>query len=123
VSKNAAGVLLLATIVSITTPAAGEDDFPIVGSYWRDIACQGSGKDRPDLLVRVTHERIESTMGVCTILNRKRAGKTFQLHLECKLPGGQSVLGDVTFTPRDGNTVDFEDQDHTSDATLHKCAG
>ena len=119
--RIASGVLLAALVV-VATPAAGEDDFPIVGTYWRDNPCQGNGASRADLLVRITQQQIESDMGVCRILNRKRAGKAFLIHVECKIAGGALVLGDVTFTMRDGTTLDFEDQDHTSDATLYKCS-
>jgi hypothetical protein len=115
------GCTLLLLAVAFANPAAAEDDFPIVGSYTRDIACNGNGSDRPDLLVRIGREQIESHMGVCRILNRKRADNVFHVHVECRMFGDQPVLGDVTFTVRDSTTLDFEDQDHTSDATLHRC--
>jgi hypothetical protein len=118
-----AGGVLLAAFVVVATPVAGEEDFPIVGTYWRDLACKGDGASRPDLLVRITPQQIQSDMGECRILNRKRTGKAFLVHVECKIAGGALVLGDVTFTMRDGTTLDFEDQDHTSDATLYKCSG
>ena len=75
-------------------------------------------------MVRITREQIESQMGVCRILDRRREGKTIMAHVACKVPGAeQPILGDVTFTIRDDTTLEFEDQDHTSDATLHKCTG
>jgi hypothetical protein len=114
---------LIAVILAISAPRA-EDGFPIVGTYTRDIACKGDGSDRPDLRVRITRDQIESQMGVCRILSRKREGKAYMAHVECKIPGAdQPILGEVTFTVRDDNTLEFEDQDHTSDATLHKCTG
>jgi hypothetical protein len=120
VSRITGGVLLTALAV-FAAPAAGEDDFPIVGTYWRDAVCKGDGSGRPDLQVRITRQQIDSDMGACRILNRKRAGKAYLIHVECKIAGGALVLGDVTFTMRDGTTLDFEDQDHTSDATLYRC--
>lgn len=102
-------------------PTVAEDDFPIVGTYMRDIACTGNGSHRPDLLVTITQQRIESPMGSCNILSRKRAGNAISAHVECKVSGDQLILGDVTFTIRDEKTLDFEDQDHTSDATLYRC--
>jgi hypothetical protein len=39
------------------------------------------------------------------------------------MAGEQVLLGDATFTIRDDRTIEFEDQDHTSDATLHRCTG
>lgn len=116
---------VLGAAIVIAASAAGalaEDEFPIAGTWLRDIACNGNGSHRPDLLVRITRQRIESSMGVCNILSRKRAGPALSLHVECRISGDQSILGDVTFTIRDERTVDFEDQDHTSDATLHRCS-
>lgn len=120
--KTACGApALIALLLLVTQPAGAEDDFPIVGTYMRDIACTGNGSDRPDLLVTITPKRIESPMGSCNILSRKRVGKAISAHVECKVSGDQMILGDVTFTIRDDKTLDFEDQDHTSDATLYRC--
>ena len=121
--RMARGTLALAALLLVSPAAVAEDDFPIVGTYLRDIVCTGNGSHRPDLLVTITQTRIESPMGSCNILSRKRAGKAISAHLECKVPGDQLILGDVTFTIRDDKTLDFEDQDHTSDATLHRCPG
>ena len=118
--------LCAAWIAILTAMASGlaEEDFPIVGSYTRDIACKGNGSDRPDLVVRITRDQIESQMGVCRILDRRREGKAIKAHVSCTVPGAeQPILGDVTFTIRDDNSLEFEDQDHTSDAILHKCTG
>jgi hypothetical protein len=121
VIRIARGAPALVALLLIAEPILAEDDFPIVGTYMRDIACAGNGSQRPDLLVTITHKQIESPMGVCNILSRKRVGKAISAHVECKVPGDQLILGDVTFTIRDEKTLDFEDQDHTSDATLHRC--
>ena len=32
------------------------------------------------------------------------------------------IQGDVTFTQREANVLDFDDQDHTSPAVLYRCA-
>jgi hypothetical protein len=122
VNRMARGALALVAIWLVNEPALAEDDFPIAGTYMRDIVCKGNGSHRPDLLVTITHQRIESPMGSCNILSRKRVGKAISAHVECKVPGDQLILGDVTFTIRDERTLDFEDQDHTSDATLYRCA-
>jgi hypothetical protein len=116
------GALVLIAIVA-TTLARAEDDFPITGTYLKDMACKGDGSQRPDLLVTITSKRIESSMGVCSILSRKRTGRAIAVQVECKVSGDQLILGDVTFTIRDENTVEFEDQDHTSDGMLHRCGG
>jgi hypothetical protein len=122
VFKIACGGLTLIAVLLINQAVVAEEDFPIVGTYMRDIVCTGNGSQRPDLLVTITPKRIESPMGSCNILSRKRAGQAISAHVECKVPGDQLILGDVTFTIRDEKTLDFEDQDHTSDATLHRCS-
>ena len=101
--------------------AAGDDDFPIVGVYAKDQICKGDGSDPAQTLVRITRKDIESNLGSCAILNKRREGKTISLQVECKAGGDQPVLADVTFTQHDDNTLDFDDQDHTSPAVLYKC--
>ena len=117
------GAACLAILLA-TANGLAEEDFPIVGTYTRDTACKGNGSDRPDLVVRITRDQIESQMGACRILERRRDGKAIKAHVACTVPGAeQPILGDVTFTIRDDRTLEFEDQDHTSDAILHKCTG
>lgn len=108
-------------IAAALTLAAGEDDFPIVGIYTKDEVCRGEASQRADLLVKITRQNIESSLGSCTILNKRRNGRAFQVQLECKMPGDLTIMGDATFTQRDDNALDFDDQDHTSPAVLHKC--
>jgi hypothetical protein len=121
VFRTAVRTATLIVLSLAIAPAVGEEEFPIAGTYLRDMVCNGSGAERPDLLVTITTQRIESPMGVCQILSRKRAGPAISAHVECRISGDQSILGDVTFTIRDDRTLLFEDQDHTSDATLHRC--
>ena len=109
-------------LVLLAAPAAGEDDFPIAGTYMQNEVCKGDGSDRADLRVKITRKDIESNMGYCTILNTKREGKAIAAQVQCKIPSGHVILGDVTFTPRPEGTLDFEDQDRTSSAVLYKCA-
>src|SRR5262249_55061345 len=71
--------------------------------------------------VTITPRDIDSVFGLCTILSKKREGSTFVVHVECKGTGGSQMLGDVTFTPREGKTIDFTDQVHTYKAVLHRC--
>ena len=78
---------------------AGDDDFPIVGTYTENTPCTGDGTDVSR--VTITAHDIDSVFGLGTILSRKREGATFAVHLECKGPNGNQMLGDVNFTPRD----------------------
>lgn len=117
------GAAILAVMATTVTPVFSDDDFPIVGTYTKDEACKGDTALREDLLVKITRQNVESSMASCTILNRRRDGRAFQLHLECRMPGDLTILGDATFVQRDDNALDFDDQDHTSPAVLHKCSG
>jgi hypothetical protein len=122
VFKNVAGALaVLAAGLAASTPVFGDDAFPIVGTYTKDQICKGDGSDPVDLLVKITTKVIESNLGVCIILSRKRNGRAFSVQVECKAPGDMIILGDVTFTQRDDHALDFDDQDHTSPAVLYKC--
>ena len=103
----AARMLGIVTLATITTQVLGEDDFTIVGTYTENTPCTGGGSDVSR--VTITARDIDSVFGLCTILSRKREGATFAVHLECKGPNGNQMLGDVNFTPRDGKTVDFSD--------------
>jgi hypothetical protein len=116
------GAAILAALAATLTPVFSDDDFPIVGTYTKDEACKGDNASREDLLVKITRQNVESSMASCTILNRRRDGRAFQLHLECKMPGDLTIMGDATFIQRDDNALDFDDQDHTSPAVLHKCS-
>ena len=49
--------------------------------------------------VTITAYDIDSVFGLCTILSRKREGATFAVHLECKGPNGNQMLGDVVLRP------------------------
>jgi hypothetical protein len=107
--------------VAASTSVLGEDDFSIIGTYTRDQPCKADGSNPADGLVKITREDIESNMGFCSILHTERDGSTIQAQVACRVPGGQVILGDVTFKMRDDKTVDFDDQDHTSPATLYRC--
>jgi hypothetical protein len=115
------GVAVVAVMTAALTPVFSDDDFPIIGTYTKDEACKGDSARREDLLVTITRHNVESSMASCTILNHRRDGRAFQVHLECKMPGDLTIMGDATFTQRDDNALDFDDQDHTSPAVLHKC--
>jgi hypothetical protein len=122
VERLSGGLAVVAVMALIGAVAQGEEGFSISGTYTKDASCQGEAAKRDDLRVRITENRIESSMGVCTILHRKRDGRTVTAQIECKVPGDQVILGDVTFTLRDDNAIDFDDQDHTSPAVLYRCA-
>jgi hypothetical protein len=117
--------LVLGAVVTACPGATGvlaEDDFPIAGTYAENVVCKGDGSDANVPRVKISVTEIDSSVfGLCTILERKREGVTFSIHVECKGPGGAVMLGDVKFTVKDDKTLDFADQDNTYKAVLHKC--
>jgi hypothetical protein len=112
--------LVLLAALAATTALMAADDFPIVGTYTENTPCAAAG---PDVMrVKITPKDIDSPiLGLCTILESKRDASQVLVHVECKGPGGAAMLGEVTFTIKGDNTLDFADQDNTYKATLHKC--
>jgi hypothetical protein len=119
--KLSAHLLGVAATAVIGSSACAQEDFPIVGTYTENQVCKGDGSGSSIPRVKITARNIESTFGLCTILDSKRNGNTFAVHVECTGAGGSALLGDVTFTLRDDKTIDFSDQDQTYKAVLHKC--
>ena len=121
--RPAAKILLIVALATFTTASIslGDAAFPLVGTYTENQPCKTDGSDADVARVKITPTEIDSTLGLCTILEKKREGNTFAVHVECKGPGGSPMLGDVNFTLRDDRTVDFSDQDQTYKAVLHKC--
>jgi hypothetical protein len=88
----------------------------------QNVPCKGDGTDQPALKVTISQQQIVSNIGVCTILDNKRDGASYKLHVECKFPAGP-LVGDLTFTPQPDQTVKFVDRDNTYNAVLHRCPG
>jgi hypothetical protein len=100
--------------------ACADDDFPLSGNYTQNVACKGDGSDPKEAKVTISLQEIDSNMGVCTILDSKRNGGSLLVHVECKFAGGP-VMGDITFTPKPNNTLEFVDRDSTYKAVLYRC--
>jgi len=122
VIKNLATVLVLLAGVTVSAFAVADDELSIAGTYTKDQPCKGDGSDPADAMVTITREAIQSALGSCTILDTSQDGKAISMQVECKVPGDQIIQGDVTFTQREANVLDFDDQDHTSPAVLYRCA-
>jgi hypothetical protein len=115
---------LAVVLAAAATGLRAEEDFAIAGTYTENQICQGDGSGGNVSRVKISAKEIESSVfGLCTIRDRKREGNKFSVHVECKGPGGAVMLGQVNFTIRDTNTLDFADQDNTYRAVLHKCPG
>jgi hypothetical protein len=116
----AAGATLIAAMATFAGIASAADDFPLAGHYTQNVACKGDGTDPPVVKVTISAQEIVSYVGVCTVLDMKKNGESTLLHVECKFAGGP-LMGDITFTPRPDNTVEFVDRDQTYKAILHRC--
>jgi hypothetical protein len=121
--RNSVRLIVGYTIVAVSGvffAAALADDFPLVGSYTQNVACKGDGSDQPSAKVTISPQEIVSNVGVCTILDKRNTGPSISAHVECKLAGGP-LIGDITFTPRPDNTIEFIDRDMTYKAVLYRC--
>jgi hypothetical protein len=114
------GASVALAAITVTGAAIADDDFPLTGTYMQNVPCKGDGTDPAALRVKITPQEIDSNVGVCTILDTKKDGDSVLAHVECKLAGGP-LVGDITFTPRPDNTVEFVDRDITYKAVLHRC--
>jgi hypothetical protein len=116
-----AGCLMLAMAgAGVASAASAADDFPLTGNYTQNVACKGDGSDPAAAKVTISPEEIVSNVGVCNILDKKQDGPSISAHVECKLAGGP-LMGDITFTLRPDNTVEFIDRDMTYKAVLYRC--
>jgi hypothetical protein len=123
VQKSAAKVLSIVALATLTTASTSlsEDEFPLVGTYTENQPCTSDNSDPSVSRVKITPSEIDSVFGLCAILDNKREGNNFSIHVECKGPGGSQMLGDINFTMREDKTVDFSDQDQTYKAVLYRC--
>jgi hypothetical protein len=110
----------LAVVVVFSVPA-GADDFPVVGTFTQKVACKGDGTDAKSALVKITPEQIESSFGICTIMDKQRDGNKIRVQTSCKSTKGYVVDGDVIFTLRDDHKIDVEDQDNNYKNVLSPC--
>ena len=108
-------------VFGLTLNAAfAADDFPLTGNYTQNVACKGDGSDPATAKVTISRQEIVSNVGICTILDQKKDGRSISAHVECKFAGGP-LMGDITFTPRPDDTIEFVDRDKTYKAVLYRC--
>lgn len=110
----------IAVVMMFSTPISA-DDFPVVGTFTQKVACKGDGSDAKSALVKIMPEQIESSFGICTIMDKQREGNKIRVQTSCKSTKGYVVDGDVIFTLRDDNKIDVEDQDNNYKNVLSPC--
>jgi hypothetical protein len=110
------------TLTLITGADAGalSDDFWLLGDFTQNVPCKGDGSDPVEAKVKISTDQIDSKVGVCKFLDAKADGKRVNTHVECQFPAGP-LMGDITFTQKPNNTIDFVDRDKTYTATLYRC--
>ncbi len=113
--------LLLSAVAAAPSPAHTEDAFPIIGTYVENHACKGDGSDPADKRIKITATAIDSSFGLCTLEDKRRAGNKITVQITCKDPAGGALTSDISFTIRDDKTLDFADQYETYKTTLYKC--
>lgn len=96
------------------------DNFWLLGNFTQNVPCKGDGSDAAEVKVKVTTTEIDLKVGTCTFLDTKEDSKTLKAHVECQFPAGP-LMGDITFTQKSNNTIDFVDSDKTYTATLYRC--
>jgi len=115
---------MIGCITVALTASAGAaslaDDYWLLGNYTQNVPCKGDGSDPAEAKVQISANEIDSKVGVCTFLDSKGDAKSVKLHVECKFPAGP-LMGEITFTQKANNTVDFVDRDKTYTATLYRC--
>jgi hypothetical protein len=114
-----ATVFTIFTFISGATLAEGE--FPLAGTFTRDIVCRGDGNDPPVNIVKITPQEITSSFGVCAISDIKRTGNKISLQTSCTLQSGALVTGDVVFTMVDDKNINIDDLDRNYHSKLSRC--
>jgi hypothetical protein len=114
------GGFIAVVIAAGGAAAHAADDFPLTGNYTQNVPCKGDGSDPREVQVKISPQQIDSQVGVCTFLDTKRDGSSINAHVECRFPSGP-LLGDVTFTVRSDNKIEFIDRDQNYGAVLYRC--
>ena len=120
--RGVAAAAVTVVTIAVLSPALAQDTNFLKGTFVQNQKCKGDGTDPKAKVVKFTDDAIDSSFGLCKFLRRDvdADGKTVSAQISCKGAGGD-MLGDVKFTQRDENTIDFVDQDHTYKLVLYKC--
>ncbi len=70
--------------------------------------------------MKVTTTEIDSKVGACMFLDTKEDCKSLKAQVQCQFPAGP-LMGEITFTKKSDNIIDFVDRDKTYTATLYRC--
>jgi hypothetical protein len=115
------GSSITVAVVRVLFGTTSADDFPLVGNYTQNVACKGDGSDQATAKVTISPQEIVSRFGLCVILDTKTNGPSIFAQVESKFVDGPPLIGEITFTPRPDNTIEFVDRDMTYKAVLYRC--
>lgn len=119
VIRRLAGCVAVVSLVAVGA-ASAEDDFPLTGDYTQNVPCKGDGTDAAEIKVKISPQKIDSHVAVCTFLDTKRDGDRINAHVQCQFPRGP-LMGDVIFKLRPDRSVEFIDRDKNYSAVLYRC--
>ena len=119
VIRRLAGFVAVVSLVAVGA-ASAEDDFPLTGDYTQNVPCKGDGTDAAEIKVKISPQKIDSHVAVCTFLDTKRDGDRINAHVQCQFPRGP-LMGDVIFKLRPDRSVEFIDRDKNYSAVLYRC--
>ena len=113
------GCITLALTAGASAASLSEG-FWLLGPSPQHVPCKGDGSDPAEAQVKISTREIDSKVGVCTFLDTKEDGKSVKAHVECQFPAGP-LMGDITFTRKPDNTVNFVDDNELYNAVLYRC--
>jgi hypothetical protein len=111
---------VFALTASANAATSLSDDFWLLGNFTQNVPCKGDGSDPVEVKVKVSTSQIDSKLGVCTFLDAKEDGKTLKAQVDCQLPSGP-YLGEIIFTQKSANVIDFADSNKAYTSILYRC--
>jgi len=111
---------VFALTASANAATSLSDDFWLLGNFTQNVPCKGDGSDPVEVKVKVSTTEIDSKLGVCTFLDAKEDGKTLKAQVDCQLPSGP-YLGEIIFTQKSANVIDFADSNKAYTSILYRC--
>jgi hypothetical protein len=114
---------LSVVLTMLLNSAWAEDSFPIEGVYTQNEACRGDGSKQEFLRVNISPQDISYAGGVCSIDTRQQNADKVGMKVTCKFKSGSVRSSTISFTKKDNNTFDMEQQGGTYKAVLHRCLG
>ena len=110
-------------MLAMTASASADpiaEGFWLLGDFTQNKPCKGDGTDPVELKVKISTQQIDSQGRRVQISRRQADGNRLTTHVECQFPAGP-LMGDITFTRKPNNTIDFVDSDKTYSVTLYRC--